>query len=131
MARNATTPLWTHVACCVDESEASRAALGEAARLSAAAGRLSVVHVAAGPPRDAARPAPAWLTDAAARAGGHPVHLVNLGMAASAICEWAAGARVDLIVAAAHRGVRERILLGSFATHLARHAPCPVLLVRP
>ena len=90
-----------------------------------------MVHVAAGPPHDAAPPPPAWLAAAAAEAGGHPVLLVNLGMAASAVTEWAAEARVDLLVASAHRGVRERILLGSFAGHLARHAPCSVLLVRP
>jgi nucleotide-binding universal stress UspA family protein len=123
--------LWQHIACCVDESDASAGALREAARLVARAGaRLSVVHVAVGPPHDAPPAPPAWLTGAAADAGGHPVLLVNLGLAASAICEWAADARADLIVASAHRGVRERILLGSFAGHLARHAPCSVLLVR-
>ncbi|HEX2504520.1 MAG TPA: universal stress protein [Miltoncostaeaceae bacterium] len=124
-------PLWGHIACCLDESDASAEALREAARLRAHAGaRLSVVHVAAGPPHDAAPPAPAWLTAAAVEAGGQAVLLVNLGLAASAVCEWAADARADLIVASAHRGVRERILLGSFAGHLARHAPCSVLLVR-
>ena len=57
--------------------------------------------------------------------------LVNLGQAAAAATSWAEDARADLIVASAHRGVRERLMLGSFAGHLARHAPCPVLLVRP
>ncbi len=123
---------WGHIACAIDESEASAAALAEAVRLrELGGGRLSVVHVAVGPPHDAAVPPPAWLAAAAAGAGGHPVALVNLGTAASAICDWAADARADLIVAASHRGTRERILLGSFAGHLARHAPCSVLLVRP
>jgi nucleotide-binding universal stress UspA family protein len=127
-----TTRPWGHIACAIDNSEASAAALREAARLRAlAGGRLSVVHVAAGPPHDAAAPPPAWLASAAAEAGGHPVLLVNLGMAASAVCEWAAEARVDLLVASAHRGVRERIVLGSFAGYLARHCRCSVLLVRP
>jgi nucleotide-binding universal stress UspA family protein len=125
------TAPWGHIACAIDNSEASAAALREAARLRAlSGGRLSVVNVSAGPPRHASGPPPAWLASAAAEAGGHPVPLRNLGVAASAVCDWAAEARVDLLVASAHRGVRDRILLGSFAGHLARHAPCSVLLVR-
>ncbi len=127
-----TTSLWAHIACCVDESEASAAALREARRLrDQGPGRLTLVHVAFGPPRDATRPCPDWLEAAASAGAGDPVVLVNLGVPAAAVCEWAAGARTDLIVASARRGIRERILLGSFAGHLARHAPCPVLLVRP
>ncbi|HSJ74259.1 MAG TPA: universal stress protein [Miltoncostaeaceae bacterium] len=127
-----TTPLWAHIACLVDDSAASAAALREARRVRAQGpSRLSIVHVAFGPPHDATTAAPGWLTAAAAEGPGDPVVLVNLGVPAAAACEWAAGARVDLIVAAAHRGMRERIMLGSFAGHLARHAPCSVLLVRP
>jgi nucleotide-binding universal stress UspA family protein len=128
----ATASLWAHIACLVDDAEASAAALREARRIRAQGpGRLSIVHVAFGPPHDAAPAAPEWLAAAAAAGPGDPVVLVNLGVPAAAACEWAAGARVDLIVASAHRGVRERILLGSFAGHLARHAPCSVLLTRP
>jgi nucleotide-binding universal stress UspA family protein len=127
-----TGPLWAHIACCLDESPASRAALREAARLrGTGSGRLSLVNVAHGPPHDATLSAPDWLTAAAEESSGEPVVLRNLGVPAAAICDWADGARVDLIVATAHRGVRQRILLGSFAGHLARHAPCSVLLVRP
>ncbi|HLG51915.1 MAG TPA: universal stress protein [Chloroflexota bacterium] len=39
---------------------------------------------------------------------------------------------VDLIVAGSHgRGLVERLLVGSTTEHLVRHAPCPVLVVRP
>jgi nucleotide-binding universal stress UspA family protein len=38
---------------------------------------------------------------------------------------------VDLLVAGVYRGMASRALLGSFAQHLAYHAPCPVLLVGP
>lgn len=125
-------PMWGHIACCVDESDASARALAEARRIqSRDGGRLSLVHVSYGPPHHATPPAPAWLADAAAAGPGDAVVLVNLGVPAAAICEWAAGARADLIVASAHRGMRERLRLGSFAGHLVRHAPCPVLLVRP
>jgi nucleotide-binding universal stress UspA family protein len=124
--------LWPHIACFVDESEASRAALGHAFRLRAEApGRLSVVHVAFGPPHDTPPAPPAWLRDAAAGAGGEPVLVVNLGSPAAAACEWADTRHVDLIVASAHRDLRQRFLLGSFAGHLAHHAPCSALLVRP
>lgn len=38
----------------------------------------------------------------------------------------------DLIVMGTHgRGGLERLLLGSVADHLVRHAPCPVVTVRP
>jgi nucleotide-binding universal stress UspA family protein len=35
------------------------------------------------------------------------------------------------VVAATHRGLVERALLGSFASHLAHHSPCPVFLIPP
>jgi nucleotide-binding universal stress UspA family protein len=35
------------------------------------------------------------------------------------------------MVAATHRGLVERALLGSFAGYLAHHAPCSVFLVPP
>jgi nucleotide-binding universal stress UspA family protein len=127
-----TTSLWGHIACCLDESEAAAGALREARRLRAQGqGRLTLLHVAHGPPHDATPPCPAWLEAAASESGGHPVVLLNLGAPAAAVTEWAAAARVDLIVASASRGMRERILLGSFAGYLARHAPCSVLLTRP
>ena len=48
-----------------------------------------------------------------------------------AVCTWAADNGVDLLVAGAERGKMQRLLLGSFATHLARHASCDILLARP
>lgn len=50
--------------------------------------------------------------------------------AAEAAMAWAREAHPDLIVAGAHRGPLERALLGSFAAHIAREAPCPALLTR-
>ena len=82
-------PLWPHIACCVDESEASPAALREAARLRAGARGGSASCTSPSARRTTGPPPPAWLTDAAAEAGGDPVLLVNLGTAASAACEWA------------------------------------------
>ncbi|HSJ73798.1 MAG TPA: universal stress protein, partial [Miltoncostaeaceae bacterium] len=48
-----------------------------------------------------------------------------------AACKYAADAGIDLLVAAAHRGLVERAMLGGFAAYVAYHAPCPVLLVHP
>jgi nucleotide-binding universal stress UspA family protein len=52
------------------------------------------------------------------------------GHPGSQACQWCQENAADLLVAAAHRGVVTRILLGSFAGFVAYHAPCSVLLVR-
>ncbi|MGD9572565.1 MAG: universal stress protein [Thermoleophilia bacterium] len=135
---------YAHIAVCVDESEGSERALAEARRLFAPGeNRLSIVHVAtsgvtfAGTPDaplseivDAVHSSEAWLARTAATVeGAEPVLLE--GEPSGAVVEWARDAGVDLLVASSSRGFLERLLLGSFATHLTRHAPCSVLLVRP
>jgi len=51
---------------------------------------------------------------------------------ANAIIEYAKEAHVDLIVVGTHgRGPMSHLLMGSVAEHVVRHAPCPVLVVRP
>jgi universal stress protein E len=134
---------YAHIACCIDDSDGSMEALAAARELRRLApGRLSLVHVAPRPllyqrdrdgnlvpdPRDLWEEEGAWLRSQA-RAGEEPVLLE--GDPAGAVCDWARETDVDLLVAAAHRTRLERVLLGSFAGHLAHHAPCTVLLVRP
>ncbi len=134
---------YLNIACCIDESDASRFALSEARRLRALGpGELHVLHAPGDVIAYPAHPLTAWLR--------HPVELradaerwldeqisvgetpiVLSGHPATAACEWAREAGCDLIVAAAHRSTAERALLGGFATYLAYHAPCKVLLVRP
>jgi nucleotide-binding universal stress UspA family protein len=139
-----TTP-FAHIACCVDDSDAAVRALQEARRLRACGpGRLSLVH---GAPRGLIHETDAaghwvvadrdlhaverrWLEDLARGVPEAEPVLVE-GFPPQAICDWAAQAGVDLLVTAAHRGLAERVLFGSFSSHVARHAPCPVLLVRP
>jgi nucleotide-binding universal stress UspA family protein len=139
------SPLYAHIACCLDDSPASRRALAEGRRLRAAGpGRLSLVHAApkpllfeAGPegppvpsPEDLYSERREWLVRLAREVPeAEPVLLE--GLAAEAVCEWAAEAGVDLLVTASHHGPIERVLLGSFSRYLAGHAPCSVLLVRP
>lgn len=53
------------------------------------------------------------------------------GSPAKEICKFAHETRCDLIVMGSHgRSGIERILLGSVAEHVVRHAPCAVLAVR-
>ncbi len=141
-------PAYGHIACFIDGSDAAGRALAHAENLRAlSGGRLSVVHVIA---------SPAFLVSLAAGLGGGAVHdpqtereaagmwldeqirdiegaeaVLLEGHPATAACDWAAAEGVDVMVAASHRGMVERALLGSFAGHIAHHAPCPVLLVPP
>jgi nucleotide-binding universal stress UspA family protein len=132
-----------HIACCLDDSPAARGALAECLRLRALApARLSLVHAVAPPPASAAfgfwsvdmgqieSDERAWLERQAAPIPDVEPVLLS-GHPASAVCEWAKRAGVDLLVAASHRGILARATIGSFAGYLAHHAPCAVLLTRP
>jgi nucleotide-binding universal stress UspA family protein len=128
----------------MDRSDASARALQEARELCADAGcRLSIVHVAPSPlllvgdyaaampdPGDLAAAAREWLREVVTDTPGTEGVLLE-GYPPQAVVAWAETAKPDLLVAAAHRGLVDRVLLGSFAGYLAHHAPCPVLLVRP
>jgi nucleotide-binding universal stress UspA family protein len=129
-----------HIACCIDDSEASAGALAEAERLRALSpGKLTVIHVAPKPllfdsagvvsPKDTWSRAHDWH---AARVASVPGALGELlvGDPPSMVCEWVRTADVDLVVAAPHHERRERWVLGSFSSYLVRHAPTSVLLVR-
>ncbi len=137
--------MFRHIAVCVDRSDAAAQALAEARKIHAAAGssRLSVVHVAPWPllytgeagawapdPEDISAAARAWLDELVRGVPEGEAVLLD-GYPPAVVCDWAAAEDVDLIVAASHRGLVERVLLGSFAGYLVRHAPCAVLLTRP
>lgn len=143
-----TLPVYRHIACFIDGSEAGDRALRHAGDLRALVdGRLSVVHVLATPgflvslaaglgggvvndPELEREAAGAWLDELVRDRPGSEAVLLE-GHPASTACDWAAANDVDVMVVASHRGLVERALLGSFAGHLAHHAPCPVLLVPP
>lgn len=136
---------YTHVAVAAEDSPGSRKALEEGARIAAlCSARLSVLHATSipMPPPNMAEggvflPDPEvmqdaaleWLTEAIAGVPG-AVPVVLQGNPADAVCLWAEENGVDLLVAGAERGKIERLLLGSFALHLSKHAPCDVLLAR-
>jgi nucleotide-binding universal stress UspA family protein len=137
------TPPYAHIACCVDDSPAAERALEHARRLwSPPEGRLSIVHVGPRPllvqevggrivprPEDLSAAERAWLRRRAAAVPGAEAVFLE-GLPGPAVCAWANEAGVDLLVTAAHHGLLDRLLLGSFARHLVNHAPCPVLVVR-
>lgn len=135
---------YAHIACCIDDSEMTPRVIAEAARLrELAPGRLSLVFAApqplvmTGAPGewvpdgvDVAEVAKDWLAQRVAETPGAEPVLVN-GYPPVAVCDWAATTGCDLLVAGAHRGAVQRMMLGGFAAYLAYHAPCAVLLVRP
>jgi len=136
---------YAKIACFIDEDPSSERVKAEALALRAQSpGELHLVHVSSPPwplygdlyggvgfpyeeVRDAARE---WIEREAARTPGATATLLE-GWAPGAACDYLESNDIDLAVAAAHRGRAERALLGGFASHLAYHAPCPVLLVRP
>ena len=56
---------------------------------------------------------------------------VETGDPAAMVCLVARDLGVDVVVIGSHgKGFMSRVLLGSVSEHVARHAPCPVLVVR-
>jgi nucleotide-binding universal stress UspA family protein len=138
------------VVCCIEGSEASDAVIDAGTRLVDGDGTVVLAHVVPPPMAVLALPAPdmtavyaeaeAWLAQRAeaarttfTRAGSEAAVQTALleGHPGIAVCDWAAHHGADLIVAASHRGLFDRALLGSFAGYVAYHAPCAVHLVRP
>jgi nucleotide-binding universal stress UspA family protein len=57
---------------------------------------------------------------------------IEAGDVGGTVCRVAGELSVDVIVVGSHgRGAIARILLGSVSDQVVRHAPCPVLVVRP
>ena len=56
--------------------------------------------------------------------------VIELGVPAQAICDYARDNEVDLIVTATHGSTGlTHVLLGSTAEHVVRYAHCPVLVM--
>jgi nucleotide-binding universal stress UspA family protein len=142
-----TNSLYPNIVSCVEHaSPGSDRALAEARRIAAdGASQLTLLHVLEPiriyptlpgtgvqtwlpDPGEFRSQAEVWLNSIAQ--DGETLTVIE-GATAPTACDWARENGVDLLVAGSHRGLAERILLGSFAGYLARHAPCPVLLIRP
>jgi universal stress protein A len=129
----------------VDFSEASRSALAKAAAWAGTLGTpLVVVHVLQPPApmlpeAQIALPDPAWLQAMEEHALDHLRHWVEEVPGALAEVKWGspaeelvamADAESLLVVAqVGHSGI-ERLLFGSTAARVVKHAPCDVLVVR-
>jgi nucleotide-binding universal stress UspA family protein len=132
------------IAVFLEEGPAAERALAEAAALRALSpGELHVVHVAARPyplfaglsgylplVEEDTSHAESWLEERT-REIPAAVGVVLRGWPPAVACEYVAEHGIDLLVAGAHRGIVERAMLGGFASYVAYHAGCPVLLVHP
>jgi nucleotide-binding universal stress UspA family protein len=138
---------YANIACFIDDSDAARRGLDEAVRLrQMGPGRLSVVHVVAPPPwpvvigtalgglvndpEALVRAGREWLESVVADIEGAEA-IVLFGHPSEEAVQFLTDAGCDLAVSASHRGVVARAVLGSFASYLAHHSPCAVLLVPP
>lgn len=81
--------------------------------------------------RDAREAAAQALVERGRHVGVPVTFLVWTGDPGESIVAAAEAEEVDLLVVGAHdRAALGRLLLGSVSEHVARHAPCPVLVVR-
>lgn len=143
---------WKRICCCVDFSDASRAALETAADLARRFGAtLTLFHAYPVPgytfPDGSFVASSKMLDELAEQARRHldewRAMAVSLGMpgveAVTAVGEpaheivtWATEKGVDLVVVGTHgRTGLTHALMGSVAERVVRRAPCPVLTVRP
>jgi nucleotide-binding universal stress UspA family protein len=146
-------PNITHVLCPVDFSEFTDRALMHAATMAKWYGaRLTALHVFASvgmadviPTAGVAAPAPVTINDLTERGlfEGLRKHVDSLNLdtpadvvireapdVAHEVIERASELGVDFIVMGSHgRSGLERLILGSVAEHVLRHAKCPVMVV--
>jgi nucleotide-binding universal stress UspA family protein len=143
---------WKKICCPTDLSEASRAALGQAAAIARESrAELILLHVsargghAAGgeallapPPRPAVHPdrdegrLKIWTEEAERLAPGAVTSIELMGSPAEEIVRCAREFGCDLLVMGTHgRSGIGHLALGSVAEAVIRAAPCPVLVVRP
>ncbi len=135
---------WKTICCAVDLSDASRLALVESADLARrSGGELTLLHVHVPPQAvaplvfeeaqdDAERTFESWRKQAE-RLAGRPVRsILAVGDPATEVLRYVHEAAPDLLVTGSHgRTGLARMMLGSVAERLVRHATCPVLVVRP
>jgi nucleotide-binding universal stress UspA family protein len=74
----------------------------------------------------------ATLAAAAAELGPTPIRQEVLeGQPGDALCDAAAHEQASILVVGSHgKGVVAKTVLGSVSSHVVRHAPCPVMVVR-
>jgi nucleotide-binding universal stress UspA family protein len=141
---------WRKICCAVDLSDPSRQAMEEAADLAARVrGELTLVHVhIPSPPvagdvltspgeesrveiREMEWALERWREEAQRRSGVPVWTRVLVGDPAIELVRHAHETGCDLLVVGTHgRAGLTRLVLGSVAEKVVRHAPCPVLVAR-
>jgi len=142
---------WKRIACAVDYSEPSRAALEQAAEVARQhQAELVLVHVYEPPPataenflaplpdsveaekRELERMLGHWREEAEKRAGRPVTTAFLIGAPAPELVTFAREHDVDLLVVATHgrRGLAH-LVMGSVAERVVREAPCSILVARP
>ena len=124
-----------------DEDHDTESSLKLAKTLAGKGGKITLLHVIETVPNyvlsyippeflsESRKAVAGSLEDMAAKlpdATGEVVH----GHPSRAITEWAKVNRADLIILASHRPGMQDLLLGSTASHVVRHAPCAVHVIR-
>ena len=133
---------FARVLCPVDFSDSAHRAMVLAGELVAPRGTVSLLHVVEpiayattadpGTMDSSTRTLEAWAGELRAKHDVNVTTRIELGSPAAQTIEiLEAGAAFDLVVAGSHgrTGLR-RLLLGSVAERIVRHAPCPVLIER-
>lgn len=142
-------PTWTRILCAVDLTDGAHEALEDAAELARRFGaELTLLHVWEAPRAVATMavvtwPVPTgdaaareaaelerWKAEAERRTGAAVRTALAHGSPGATIVRVADEGRFDLVVVGSHRRGVARVLLGSVAEHVVRHAPCPVLVAR-
>lgn len=142
-------PPFRHILCPIDLSASSRQAMNLAAELVAPDGQgIVLLHVLQLPPasvvdpatppyaveveRAARRHVEEWAAELRARVSVPVVTRIESGgPAARALTALDADMSFDLVVVGSHgRTGLTRVLIGSVAEQITRHAPCPVLVAR-
>ncbi|MGR3636437.1 MAG: universal stress protein [Shimia sp.] len=124
-----------------DEDHNTTAALAVAGQLVTEGVRVTLLHIMQQVPKYAVNYIPAGFQDEARRAievsletlGAdlpHASGVVIEGPVGKSILKWAEANEVDCIIVASNRPSVQDYILGSTATHVARHARCAVHLVR-
>lgn len=135
--------------CPTDFSEGARTALRTAIEMTAGDAELVLAHVwhppyfygpettfpdalAADFRVDAERELDRWTAEAGKLGAKHVTPVFLVGAPWNEICRLAEADGSDLIVMGTHgRTGLKHVLLGSVAEKVVRHAPCPVMVVRP
>jgi nucleotide-binding universal stress UspA family protein len=141
---------WKRICCAVDFSEMSRQAMHEASELARRFGaELTLLHVHEPPPAlaldmlaspeslaeqscaEIEQALAGWRAEAEQGAGRYVAMALRVGAPAAEIVQYARGHQSDLLVLGTHgRSGIERLVLGSVAERVIRHAPCAILVVR-